>query len=188
MKKLDPALIDGGAVQSIVAGTNVTVDSTDPKHPIVAASGGGGSGAGGVIAAKSYAPATQQTYSPTSSTYVDMDATNLAVTFTAPSSGKVMIQTGIGFSVVGGSLLSLNLREGTTNLSGAQRVAGNVSSSVGVMQGSVSPIWVRTGLTSGTSYTYKLGMSRLSGTAAVQFVIDPSSVWGQVHIVVSALP
>lgn len=33
-----------GVVQSIVAGTNVTVDDTDPANPIVSASGGGGSG------------------------------------------------------------------------------------------------------------------------------------------------
>lgn len=31
-----------GVVQSIVAGTNVTVDDTDPANPIVSASGGGG--------------------------------------------------------------------------------------------------------------------------------------------------
>lgn len=34
----------GTGVQSIVAGTNVTVDNTDPQNPIVSASGGGGSG------------------------------------------------------------------------------------------------------------------------------------------------
>lgn len=32
-------------IQSIVAGTNVTVDSTDPYNPIVSATGGGGGGA-----------------------------------------------------------------------------------------------------------------------------------------------
>lgn len=31
-----------GVVQSIVAGTNVTVDSADPAHPVVSAAGGGG--------------------------------------------------------------------------------------------------------------------------------------------------
>ena len=36
--------VDTG-VQSIVAGTNVTVDNTDPANPIVSASGGGGGGA-----------------------------------------------------------------------------------------------------------------------------------------------
>lgn len=39
-----PAGADGadGVVQTIVAGTNVTIDSTDPANPIVNASGGGG--------------------------------------------------------------------------------------------------------------------------------------------------
>jgi hypothetical protein len=32
----------GGGVQSVVAGTNVTVDNTDPANPVVSASGGGG--------------------------------------------------------------------------------------------------------------------------------------------------
>lgn len=33
----------GGGVQSIVAGTNITVDDTDPQNPIVSSTGGGGS-------------------------------------------------------------------------------------------------------------------------------------------------
>ncbi len=32
------------AVQSVVAGTNVTVDNTDPQNPVISATGGGGSG------------------------------------------------------------------------------------------------------------------------------------------------
>lgn len=35
---------DPGVVQSIVAGTNVAVDNTDPANPVVSASGGGGGG------------------------------------------------------------------------------------------------------------------------------------------------
>lgn len=35
----------GSSVQSIVAGTNVTVDDSDPQNPIVSATGGGGGGA-----------------------------------------------------------------------------------------------------------------------------------------------
>jgi hypothetical protein len=37
-------------VQSIVAGTNVTVDNTDPANPIVSATGGGGGGASVTVA------------------------------------------------------------------------------------------------------------------------------------------
>lgn len=33
----------GGGVRSVVAGTNVTVDNTDPYNPIVSSSGSGGS-------------------------------------------------------------------------------------------------------------------------------------------------
>lgn len=36
----------GGVVETIVAGTNITVDDTDPANPIVSASGGGGATAG----------------------------------------------------------------------------------------------------------------------------------------------
>jgi len=32
-----------GVVESVVAGTNVTVNNTDPKNPVISASGGGGS-------------------------------------------------------------------------------------------------------------------------------------------------
>lgn len=39
----DPA---GGGVQSIVEGTGITVDDTDPANPIVSATGGGGGGGG----------------------------------------------------------------------------------------------------------------------------------------------
>lgn len=35
----------GSGVQSIVAGTNVTVDASDPQNPVVSATGGGGGGA-----------------------------------------------------------------------------------------------------------------------------------------------
>jgi len=34
--------VGGGGVQSVQAGTNVTVDNTDPQNPIVSATGGGG--------------------------------------------------------------------------------------------------------------------------------------------------
>jgi len=43
------AAVLGAAVQSLVAGTNVTVDATDPNHPIVSAAGGGGGAAWGGI-------------------------------------------------------------------------------------------------------------------------------------------
>lgn len=45
-KKVIASLLASGGtgVQSVVAGTNVTVDNTDPQNPIVSSSGGGGGG------------------------------------------------------------------------------------------------------------------------------------------------
>lgn len=37
-----------GKVSSVVAGTNVTVDNTDPRNPVISATGGGGGGSGDV--------------------------------------------------------------------------------------------------------------------------------------------
>jgi hypothetical protein len=39
---IDPGRIAGGIVQEVVAGTGVTVDNTDPRRPVVSATGGGG--------------------------------------------------------------------------------------------------------------------------------------------------
>lgn len=38
-----------GKLDSVVAGTNVTIDNTDPNNPIISASGGGGGGSGDVV-------------------------------------------------------------------------------------------------------------------------------------------
>ena len=46
-----------GIVQTIVAGTNITIDATDPLNPIVSAAGGGGGGSGD-MEASTYDPTT----------------------------------------------------------------------------------------------------------------------------------
>lgn len=35
-----------GRIQSVVAGSNVTIDSTDPNNPVISSTGGGGGGSG----------------------------------------------------------------------------------------------------------------------------------------------
>lgn len=69
-----------GVVQSIVAGTNVTVNSTDPANPIVSASGGG---SGGVAANW-----------PSGARYFwDVTAPFLDVTFSTVDTAKMWIMT-----------------------------------------------------------------------------------------------
>ena len=50
MTKLGAHQIEGGVVQSIQPGANVTIDNTDPQHPVVSATGGGGGGTGTLLA------------------------------------------------------------------------------------------------------------------------------------------
>lgn len=139
-------VVFGTVVRSIVQGANITVDDTDPANPIVAASSGGGGGAGGVLAYKAYSAGTSATNSTT--TLTDVDATNLAVTFTAPTSGKVLIRL---TAVCGGSGtqgIYWGLRDGTTTIANnlLRTTVANDISSLAI------PI---TGLTPGNVYTYK---------------------------------
>ena len=57
---IKPEQIDGGLVQSVVAGTNVTVDATDPANPVISATGGGGGG-GTVIKDRRWTPGPAET-------------------------------------------------------------------------------------------------------------------------------
>lgn len=59
----------------------LTSDGTDVAYKLVP---------GTLIAIQKYAPA-QTVFSATTTTFTDMDATNMAVTFTAPASGNVLV-------------------------------------------------------------------------------------------------
>ena len=63
----------GGGIESIVAGTNITVDNTDPLNPVVSATGGGGGGS--YVGCKAYNDGQQ----------VISSATVTAVTFNSES-------------------------------------------------------------------------------------------------------
>lgn len=72
-------------VQSVTAAdSSITVGGTT-QNPTVKAN------ASGLLAVVSYNPGTQTTPSTLSTTPIKVDSTNLTVSFTAPSSGKVMV-------------------------------------------------------------------------------------------------
>lgn len=75
----------GGVVETIVAGTNITVDDTDPANPVVSASGGGGSGIVESIVA----------------------GDNIGVDSTDPAN-PIVSATGVVESVVAGSRISVD--------------------------------------------------------------------------------
>ena len=122
---------------------------------------GGAAVQSGLIAYKRYAPATQEIKSTTSGTFADADATNLVVTFVAPPSGAVLIRLGAhqDISPTGG-FHQWNLRSGSSDVAGSSVQAGRESEGVFTSV----PI-ILTGLTPGTSYTYKWGYRTSAGTA-----------------------
>lgn len=104
-----------------------------------------------LLASKTYAPATTADLTTTSTTPADVDATNLAVTFTAPASGVVDVVLEALVRVdTDGVALYWGLREGTTTLRQKQ-----VTTRGGTTNSRFTATFRVGGLTAGTSYTYK---------------------------------
>jgi hypothetical protein len=114
-----------------------------------------------------YAPSfTQPT--TTSATAVDIDATNLVVTFKAPASGAVMVQM-IGYisMTTAGTLSAWCLRDGSTTVNNSVRY---ITDYLG--QKMETYLAVITGLTPGTSYTWKWGWYRPQGGGTLSFYMQ----------------
>lgn len=144
------------AIPAGTAGANLT---TLPDHDHSGDSGDGGVTMGRLLAIVNYI-GTLVNVSRTATTFADVDATNLAITFTAPPSGAVLVRVTARINVVNttsGDMGYWNLREGSSDLNGtdAQMMASpaaNVAASA-----RVSLTARITGLTPGASLTYKLG-------------------------------
>jgi hypothetical protein len=95
-------------------------------------------------------------YVTASTTFVDVDATNLKVTFTAPPSGNVLarINAMVEPSAVS-TVCYINLRDGSTDVAGTSIYVCNVQAVT-----NCAHTVVVTGLTPGTSYTWKLGAKK----------------------------
>jgi hypothetical protein len=108
--------------------------------------GGGASGLLGVVSRS----ANGSAYTTSSATLGDVDATNAAVTFTAPASGNVLVRMSAGIGVDAAQTGFFGIRESTTDV-GIKRF---------VMNGTTPPIirstaeWLITGISAG-SHTYK---------------------------------
>lgn len=144
--------------------------------------GGGGASDGGLLAYTAYDPGTLANYTTTSTTFVDVNATNLAVTFTAPSSGKVLVRLTATCQISGsGATMDWSLRTGTTDLATNFRVAATVN-----VEARSVPLII-TGLTPGTSYTYKWSYRR-TAAAGTNVTIYAGAGAGAATMEVIALP
>lgn len=127
-------------------------------------------GVGGLLATKTYGPAVNENKSTSSATLTDVDATNLAVTFTVPASGKVLVRLS-GF-VTGGATTtySWGLREGSTTVA-EQQVCYNQQQAVLRLSSQL----LVTGLTPGASLTYKWAHRLAFGANACHISVNDTS-------------
>jgi hypothetical protein len=132
---------------------------------------GGGSGSGsGLLGIVSYNPGAITSLQTSSATFVDADATNLKVTFTAPSSGQVLVRLTAGRTLSGTTPVQYwNIRTGGADIAGTE---GVMSASTTRSRNSHSA--VISGLTAGVAYTYTWG-HRVTGTAATSTISTGST-------------
>jgi hypothetical protein len=146
--------------------------------------------AGTLLALKVYAPSSQTIYSTSSSTLADVDATNFAVTFTAPASGNVIVRASawIDQSAGTGGDFFMGLREGSTDLACVTRVARDSTDHDSQQYLSV-PLYL-SGLGAG-SHTLKLSFAA-SSSNTYRIIVQDGSVattkWGPFVMEVIAAP
>lgn len=102
-------------------------------------------------------------YSTTSTSFVDVNATNFVLTFTTPASGNIVLRATMPMEFASTGQGLYNWREGSSDITGSDFVlASNGGSSP--IRGTVSWSCYLTGVSAG-SHTYKLGMKTTnSGT------------------------
>lgn len=123
-------------------------------------------GVSGLLGVTTYAPGSVVERTALSSTPVDLDATNLAVTFTAPASGEVLVRLTASAESPEGDLL-WGLREGESAVSAhfPEVISGySVTESLRIRASAVVPI---TGLTAGAAHTYKWSIAKFVGSSAI---------------------
>ena len=116
---------------------------------------GSGSGAGTLLALKEEKAA--HTYSTTSSTLADVDATNMAVTFTAPASGNILVRLTAYCDIAAAAAAPFgrwSLRESTSDIAGAGGSVIRAHSATVGADNTASVVFKLTGVTGG-SHTYK---------------------------------
>lgn len=122
---------------------------------------GGSADGGATLARTAYNPAAVTTFSVTTVAFADVDAVNLAVTFTFPASGKVvLILEGIADASAAGNQTQWNARDAAGDIANTGRTVTRVSSSSGHRITTRIPL---AGV-AGSTKTVKWGHSTNTGT------------------------
>jgi hypothetical protein len=118
---------------------------------------GGGTG---LIGLKTYMPSLTAT-ATSSTTHADVDATNLAVSFTVPPSGSVLVSLCAVAQVGVGTTLAWSLREASADVVTGEVIYSGTGTNINVV---ITRRFVVTGLVAGAAKTYKWGHARAFGS------------------------
>jgi len=127
----------------------------------------------GLLAAISYTAGTA--YNIATDTLTDVDATNLAITFTVPASGKVLVRLTGSCAAAGSATYQWGLREATAEVGSTQPVINNASASATSFQ-RLTATFLITGLTPGASKTYKWAHRSSTGTSTLGATVNTMEV------------
>lgn len=118
------------------------------------------SGGGSLLLAETvYHPGSITVTGTTSATHADIDATNLAVSFTAPASGEVELELRCLLDASGSNSIDWGLRSGSVLVTGSDTRMANLVRQVRA----VASIFL-SGLTPSAAYTYKWSHARSTGS------------------------
>lgn len=137
-------------------GRNVANDLWENGNP--SGSGGGTS----LLASHIYNPATVVNFAASGSTYLEIDTTNMTVTFTAPASGNVIVVLTAFAQINNNSTLGWGLRIGGVDVAGSKSEVLFTAASTQI-NARVSHHVLVTGLTAGNSYKYDWTSARTFG-------------------------
>lgn len=154
---------------------------------LAAPSGGGAA----MLALTSYHPTSQMTINATTEdVFADIDATNLAVTFTAPASGEVLVRLTGRYDAASATGYFWALREGTSVVA---RSVVRLKESSHLGPNAAAAIHI-SGLTPGNSYTWKWAHAGNTATV-VSFLVggvddltSASATWGPAIMEVWEVP
>lgn len=159
----------GSGIQSIVAGTNITIDNTDPLNPIISASGGGGGGLTGTGTNNTLAKWTGATSLGNSLVSEDNTTVKIGAVGTEPTFAFGVYGTTNG-AVITGVQKSLSLYTSNTSTVSALTVSrSNTSANIADFE---APGGVLVSVTS----TGTLQASALAGTGTRMVVADATGV------------
>ena len=167
-------------------GDGVTVTDDGSGQVGVAITGA----AGGIIAAHSYENASDVVIATTTSTtFADVDATNAAVSFTAPPSGTVVVDIhAYGGANTAGESYRWNLRDGSGDIAGTDMRLQFVASSTNPNYGRYAYRAVVSGLTPSAALTWKMGHALVVAGGSNNGRIWTGPSFGPLMIVVFAVP